>query len=139
MKSQHEGGLTPQLHPRERAAGSKYNSTSGLTPHEQLKRQAEFRVSTHDEAAPLFQIRETPRLMSEMEWNPEVPESTLDEALFILQVMHEEFRGAPRNAKGDLTSLRRQELVPQVDMQLERNPNLPATTPYKLRYSPLHA
>ena len=76
--------------------------------------------------------------MSEMEWNPEVPESTLDEALFILQVMHEEFRGAPRNAKGDLTSLRRHEGVPQVDMQRERNPKLPTTTPRKPRNSPLH-
>ena len=50
MKSQHEGALTPQLHPPEKVAGSKYNSTSGLTPDEQLERQAEFRASTYDEA-----------------------------------------------------------------------------------------
>ena len=50
MKSQHEGAVTPRLHPPEKAAGSKYKSTSGLTPDEQLERQAEFRASTYDEA-----------------------------------------------------------------------------------------
>ena len=50
MKSQHEGALTPQLNRQEKAAGSKYNSTSGLTLHEQLERQVEFRVSIQDEA-----------------------------------------------------------------------------------------
>ena len=50
MKSQHEGALTPRLHPPEKATGSKYNSTSGLTPHEQLKMQAEFHASTQAEA-----------------------------------------------------------------------------------------
>ena len=43
-------GLTPWLHPPEKDADSKYNSTSGLTPHEQLERQAEFHASTQDEA-----------------------------------------------------------------------------------------
>ena len=42
--------LTHQLHPMEKPTGSKYNSTNGLTPHEQLKRQAEFRATTQDEA-----------------------------------------------------------------------------------------
>ena len=42
MKSQHEGAQTPQLHHPETAAGSKYNTTSGLSPHEQLERPAEF-------------------------------------------------------------------------------------------------
>ena len=50
MKSQHEGALTPQLHRLKKAADSKYYSTSGLSPHEQLVRQAEFRSSTQDEA-----------------------------------------------------------------------------------------
>ena len=50
MKSQHEGALIAWLHPPEKATGSKYNSTSGLTPHEQLKMQAEFHASTQDEA-----------------------------------------------------------------------------------------
>ena len=48
-----------------------------------------------------------------MERNPEVPTSTRDEALFIPAAMHEESRGAPRNAKGDLTSLRRHERSPR--------------------------
>ena len=42
MKSPHEGALTPQLHRPEKPAGSKYNATSGLSPCEQLERQAEF-------------------------------------------------------------------------------------------------
>ena len=66
-----------------------------------------------------------------MERNTEVPISTRDEALFIPEAMHEESRGGPRNAKGDLTSLRRHERVPQVPIQLERNPKLPSTTPKK--------
>ena len=48
-----------------------------------------------------------------MERNLEVPTSTRDEALFIPAVMREESRGAPRNDKGDLTSLRRQERSPR--------------------------
>ena len=77
--------------------------------------------------------------MSEMERIPEVPTSAHDEALFIPVVMHKESQGGPRGTKGDLTSLRRHEWVPQVDTQFERNPNLPATTPCNPRNSPLHA
>ena len=77
--------------------------------------------------------------MSEMERNPEVPASTRDEALFIPEVMREESQNDPRNAKGDLTSLRRHEWFPQVNMQLERNSKLPATMPRTPRNSPLHA
>ena len=50
MKSKHKGALTHRLRPVEKVAGSKHNSTSGLTSHEQLERQAEFRGSTQDEA-----------------------------------------------------------------------------------------
>ena len=49
-ESQHQGALTPWLHPPEKATGSKCNSTRGLTPHSQLERQAEFHVSTKDKA-----------------------------------------------------------------------------------------
>ena len=77
--------------------------------------------------------------MSEMEWNTEVPTLTQDEALSIPGAMHEKSRGANHKAKGDLTSLRRHEQVPQVDTQLERNPKLPATTPHNPQNSPLHA
>ena len=77
--------------------------------------------------------------MSEMEKNPEVPASTRDEVLFIPAGMHEESRGAPPNAKQDLTSLRIHKQVPQVNTLLERNPKLPATTQHKPRNSPLHA
>ena len=38
------------LHPLEKATCSKYSSTSDLSLHEQLKRQAKFRASTQDEA-----------------------------------------------------------------------------------------
>ena len=77
--------------------------------------------------------------MSEMERNPEVPASTQDDALFIPAVMREQILGAPPDAKGVLTSLRRCEWVSQVKTQLERNPKLPATTPRKQRSSRLHA
>ena len=50
MKSQNEGALIPQLHHPEKSAGSKYNSTSGLSPQDQLQRQAEFHSSTQNEA-----------------------------------------------------------------------------------------
>ena len=55
--------------------------------------------------------------MSEMERTPEVPASKRDEALFIPEAMCEESQGAPRNTEGDLTSLRRQAQVPQVDIE----------------------
>ena len=42
--------MTPWLHPPEKATGSKYNSISGLTPHEELERQADFHASAQDEA-----------------------------------------------------------------------------------------
>ena len=74
-----------------------------------------------------------------MERNTEVRASARDEALFIPAAMFEESQGAPGNTKGDLTSLRRQDCVPQVDMQLQRYPKLPTTTPRKLRNSPKHA
>ena len=69
--------------------------------------------------------------MSEMERIPEVPSSTRDEALFIPSVTRDESRGAPRNLKADLTSLRKHKRVDQVPIQLERNLKLPSTTPKK--------
>ena len=140
MKSQHEGTLSPWLHPPEKAACSKYNSTSGLTPHEPLERQSEFCASTQEEARlPGSNSTETPRWMSEMERNPDFPTSTRDEVLFIPVAIHEESQSAPSNVKGDLTSLRRHEQVPQVNTQLERNPKLPTTSPRKPQNSPMHA
>ena len=139
-ESQHQGALTPQLHPPEKATGSKYNSARGLTPHSQLEREVELHASTQDEAClPCSNSTETLKLMSEMERNPEVPASTRDEALFIPAVTEEEFRGAPCNSKVDLTSLRKHEWVSQVPTQLESNPELPTITPQKTRNSLLHA
>ena len=43
------GTDTPVHHP-EKTAGSKYSSTSGLSPREHLDRQVEFHASTQDEA-----------------------------------------------------------------------------------------
>ena len=74
--------------------------------------------------------------MSEMEWNTEVPTLTRDEALSIPGAMHEKSRGANHKSKGDLTSLRRHEQVPQVDTQLERNPKLPANSTQPTEFSP---
>ena len=42
IKSHHEGELTTQLHHPKTGAGFKYNTTSGLSPHEQLERQGKF-------------------------------------------------------------------------------------------------
>ena len=49
MKSQHEGALTPKLHRPEKDVGSKYISTSDISPIGQHDRQAEFHSSTQDE------------------------------------------------------------------------------------------
>ena len=114
MKSQQEGALTPQFHYPEKAAGSKYNSSSGLSPvnNSSGKRSSIPQQKTrHDSCS---NSAETLRSKSEMERSPEVPASTQDEALFILSVMSEESLGAPRNAKGDLTSLRRHERSPRL-------------------------
>ena len=49
-----ESSLTPQfscsLHRSENTPGSKYSSTSGLSPRGHLERQAEFHASTQDES-----------------------------------------------------------------------------------------
>ena len=50
--------------------------------------------------------------MLEMEKNPEVPTSTRDEATFIPVAMCEASRGAPHNAKGDLTVPKETRAVP---------------------------
>ena len=42
IKSHHEGELTTQLHHPKTGAGFKYNTTSGLSPREQLERQGKF-------------------------------------------------------------------------------------------------
>ena len=121
-----------RLHPPKKDAGSKSNSTRGLTSHSQLKRQAECQAKTQDKAClPCSNSRETLTLMSEMERGPEVPTSALDESLFIPAATQEEFRGAYCNSKADLTSLRKHKQVPRVFMQLQRNPKLSATTPQK--------
>ena len=67
IKSEHEGPLTLRLHPPEKDSGSKSNWARGLTPHSQLKRQAEFSASTQDEAhLPCSNSTETLRSMSEI-------------------------------------------------------------------------
>ena len=43
-------GTDTPVHRLERPAGSTHSSTSGLSPHEKLERQAEFLSSTQDEA-----------------------------------------------------------------------------------------
>ena len=138
-ESQHQWALTPQLHPPEKATGSKCNLTRGLTLHSHLEREVEFHNSTQHEAfLPCLNSTETLRSMTEMEMNPEVHASTRDEALFILPATQEESRGAPCNSKADLTSLRKHEWVPQVPTHLESNPKLHTTTPQKPWNSPLH-
>ena len=47
----HEGAVTRPCIVRKTPPGSKYSSTSGLSPRGHLKRQAEFHASTQDEAA----------------------------------------------------------------------------------------
>ena len=47
--SQHEGAVFPCII-RKKTPGSKYSSTSGLSPRGHLERQAEFHASTQDEA-----------------------------------------------------------------------------------------
>ena len=45
-----EGAVTRPCIDGKRPPGSKYRSTSGLSPREHLERQAEFHASTQDEA-----------------------------------------------------------------------------------------
>src|SRR5574340_45453 len=48
MQSTRRGSFS--VHRSEKTPGSKYSSTSGLSPRGHLERQAEFHASTHDEA-----------------------------------------------------------------------------------------
>ena len=62
MMSQHERVLPPQLHHLETAAGSKYHSTSDLSPREQLKWPSEF-VPHHKRGLTLlFQLCRDPAI-----------------------------------------------------------------------------
>ena len=83
MKLQHEAALTPPRIVRKKPVGSKYSSTSGLSPREQLERKAAFQSSTQDESCLSSpNSAGTLRSESEMERKPVVPASTQDEALF---------------------------------------------------------
>ena len=76
-------GTDTPVHHQKKPAGSKYSSTSGLSPREQHERQAEFHAPPQDEAClSCPNSAGTLRLESEMERNPEFPASTRDEALF---------------------------------------------------------
>ena len=78
-----------------------------LTPHEQLDRQASSVLQHKTRPDSPVSTPQGHRDMSEMERNTEVPASTRGEALFKPAALCKESRGAPGNAKGDLTSLRR--------------------------------
>ena len=132
MKSQYKKALATQLHRPEESCRFQNNSTSGLSPREQLKRQAEFHSSTKtwpESSIPTLQRpcnrsqkwRENLRSRLNSRWGSIHPYSNA--------------RGIPRcpsqrQRRSDFHEETR--AVPQVDMQLERNPKLPATTPRKL-------
>ena len=76
-------GTDTPVHRPEKHTGSKYSSTNGLPPREQLERQAEFHASTQDEASlSCPNSAGSLRLKSEMERHPQVPALTRYEALF---------------------------------------------------------
>ena len=76
-------GTDTPVHCPEKPTGSKYCSTSGLSPCEHLERQAQFLASTQEEASlSCPNSAGTVQSESHMERDPEVPASTRDEALF---------------------------------------------------------
>ena len=109
-----------------------------MTPLENLQREAEFHVSTRDEAQlPYGNSIGTPRSMSELERNPEVLASTRDEAVCPCT----DWRGIPRGPsqlewKLDFSEATRVGL--RSPLQLERNPKFPAVTRETPGDSPLN-
>ena len=102
------------VHRPEKPVGSKYGSTCGLSPHEQLERQVEFHASTQDEAClSCPNSAGTLRSESEMERNSEVPASTRDEVLFHCTNPSGTPRG-PSQLHSIPTSQRHPELLPEV-------------------------
>ena len=84
IKSQHEGEPTAQLHPPEKSHRFQIQLDKRPDTPFQLERQAKFHASTQDQdCLPCSTFTETPRSMSEMERNPEVPATTRDEVLLI--------------------------------------------------------
>ena len=138
MKSEHEGELTSQLPPPEKPAGSKYNSTHGLSRRE-YSRGKRSSIPQHktrpDSSVPTLQ-RPCDR---SHKWR-----GTLS---FCVNI-----RGGAIHPCSDARGIRRcpsqrqrsdfpeeTRAVPQVDKQIDRNPKLPARVPPKQRNSPLHA
>src|SRR5574337_1777177 len=79
MKSTRRGSFS--VHRSEKTPGSKYSSTSGLSPRGHLERQAEFHASTQDEAwlscpqsagtlRSESEIRSTLRFLPQLEMRP---------------------------------------------------------------------
>src|SRR5574338_586324 len=79
MQSTRRGRVS--VHRSEKTPGSKYSSTSGLSPRGHLDRQAEFHASTHDEAGlscpqsagtlrSESEIRGTRRFLPQLEMRP---------------------------------------------------------------------
>ena len=107
------------MHCPEKPAGSKYSSTSGLSPREHLERQAEFHASTKkrpDSPVPTLQgscdrslkWRGTLRFLPQLKMRPSsiAPNPV-------------ESREAPPNSTVSLTSQRHPEKLPEVTEQVE--------------------
>ena len=118
-------------HPRassEKTRSSKYSSTGGLSPPEQLERQAEFHASTQDEAClSCLNSAGILRSESEMERNPQIPASTRDEALFHCPNPVESREATP-NSTVSHNSQRHPEKLPEFTGTSPGNPGFPAST-----------
>ena len=76
-------GTDTLVHHPEKPAGSTYSSISGLSPHEELERQAEFHSSTQDEALARYSFsRKVPRsvlkcetILDTLDVTPKVPQN----------------------------------------------------------------
>ena len=128
-------GTDTPVHRPEKPIGSKYSSTSGLSPHEHLEWQAGFHASTQAQTCLSVSTLQGPCDHSQ-KWRGTLrflPQ--LGTRPFSIAPNTVESREAPPNSAVSLTSQRHPEKLPEVTGTSRGNPGFPATTRERPRES----
>ena len=122
--------------PRGKPSDPLIHAKGSLTLLLQLGRKAHVQAPTRvEDCLPCGDSRSTPRSMSALERNSQVPAPTphkvLSQRNTAATAREESARAGPHSRRG-LTPLGRLRSTPRSMSALERNPQVPALTPYKV-------